>query len=184
MSTLKRRLASRENSKKSTGPVTEAGKRTVARNAIRHGLLSNSTLLTGESDHRFNELLEKLTFQLQPENEWELALVDMMAVSRWRQMRLWGFGKATVMEEILKQESAASPSDRATDVPTQGARAFRSIVDQSSVLQVLNRYETGAYRMFFRSMAVFRDLRAERNLPAIPGQPDLIESGDDISKQS
>jgi hypothetical protein len=38
-------------------------------------------------------------------------MVEIMAIARWRQMRVWGREKANLTPEILKQESAALPGN-------------------------------------------------------------------------
>src|ERR1700735_4741334 len=60
--------ASAANSAKSTGPVTPEGKARSSRNATRHGRLSDSMVLQGESDARFCALLNTLENELQPAN--------------------------------------------------------------------------------------------------------------------
>ena len=155
MSTLKRRLASQANGKLSRGPVTPAGKRNSAANAVHHGMLANSYVLNGEARERFERILDRLDTEFEPETESEQALVDMMAVARWRQMRIWGYERATIAKEIAQQESTA-----ATNAASQGAEAFQNLADNSRSLDLLNRYESFAYRMFMRSQRQFKAIRA------------------------
>ena len=155
MSTLKRRLASQANGKLSRGPVTPDGKRNSAANAVHHGMLANSYVLNGEARERFERILNRLDNEFEPETESEQALVDMMAVARWRQMRIWGYERATIAKEIAQQESTA-----ATNAASQGAEAFQNLADTSRALDLLNRYESFAYRMFMRSQRQFKAIRA------------------------
>ena len=46
--TVKQIKANRRNSKKSTGPITEPGKKNSSRNALKHGLRSKELVLPGE----------------------------------------------------------------------------------------------------------------------------------------
>jgi hypothetical protein len=73
MSTLRRKPASRANGKKSTGPITEEGKRIAFRNALRPGLLAASIVLDGESKDRFRDLLNSRIDELEPADSWESA---------------------------------------------------------------------------------------------------------------
>lgn len=89
MSTTEQRLAAnRANAMLSTGPVTEAGKAVASRNAIRHGLLSTRLLLDDEDPADFETLVSELCRSLGPVGTIELALVERIAVTLWRQRRL------------------------------------------------------------------------------------------------
>src|SRR5580704_12356212 len=79
--------ASAANSANSTGPVTPEGKARSSQNATRHGLLSASMVLHGESDDRFSAYLSVLEDELQPAPGVESSLVETMAVAPWRRMR-------------------------------------------------------------------------------------------------
>ena len=67
---LKKVEANRRNARLSTGPRTEHGKRAVARNAIKHGLLAREVVITagdGEEDlQEFEALLERLWQEYEP----------------------------------------------------------------------------------------------------------------------
>jgi hypothetical protein len=93
----------RENALKSTGPKTPEGKQRSARNATRHRLLARSVVLEGEVLDRFTALLDSLKTLFEPRNCVETALVENMAVARWRQLRLWGMERAGMAEEMQKQ---------------------------------------------------------------------------------
>lgn len=59
MTTERRRLANRENAKKSTGPRSAAGKARASRNAMRHGLSTMAVALEGYED-RIAQIANKL----------------------------------------------------------------------------------------------------------------------------
>src|SRR5437660_9826267 len=87
---LKKVEANRRNARLSTGPRTERGKRAVARNAIKHGLLAREVVITagdGEEDlAEFHALVGSL---------WEYyagvveeSLVQTIATCWWRKARV------------------------------------------------------------------------------------------------
>jgi hypothetical protein len=115
-------------------------------------------------------MTENFHNELQPHNEIEQALIDMMATARWRQMRLWGIERAAITQETL-------------DTPARAALAFRHLADNSRSLDLINRYETANSRLFFRALQRLTSLRAnptaddpgpvERELP--PVGPEVVE---------
>jgi hypothetical protein len=83
-----RRAANRTNALQSTGPRTANGKAIASRNATRHGLLSTKLVLDDEEPGQFDHLLADLQRALHPVGAVELALVERIAVTMWRQRRL------------------------------------------------------------------------------------------------
>jgi hypothetical protein len=49
------------------GPKTANGKRTVSRNALKHGLTSDSPVIPGESHEKWQRHLDGVMHSLQPE---------------------------------------------------------------------------------------------------------------------
>lgn len=145
MSSDARILASRANGKLSRGPVTPAGKRKSAKNSLRHGILAQTIVLDEEDRQPFLNFIAALEHDLKPATEHERALVENMAVSRWRQMRIWGIEKAGLRHEMEKM-------DQTTDAPTRAALAFRSLADTSRCLDLINRYETRFDRQYHRAL--------------------------------
>ena len=76
----------RENGKKG-GVKTEEGKNISKYNALRHGLLSEQSLMANEDGNELLELEKKLRSELKPATEIELLLVDRIASSFWRLRR-------------------------------------------------------------------------------------------------
>ena len=67
MQTLsKKTLANRLNSKKSTGPKSEAGKRKSSLNSIKHGLYGEKIAIIGENIDEINDITERLVKELKP----------------------------------------------------------------------------------------------------------------------
>jgi hypothetical protein len=160
MSTLKQIESNRANSRKSTGPKTPEGKARSSRNATTHGLLAASVVLDGESKTRFYSLLNSLIDELKPVGPCEYALVESMAVARWRQMRLWGFQKAALAEEVRRHQADSTGEGAPADNHVASAIAFRNLGQSSRALDLMHRYETAYFRMFGRSMDRFKQNRA------------------------
>lgn len=80
--------ANRLNAQRSTGPQTEAGKRAVRYNALKHGLLAQASLLPGEDAALFRRLAEEIRAQFEPVGELEQLLVDRITSCAWRLRRV------------------------------------------------------------------------------------------------
>jgi hypothetical protein len=64
MTTPRQRASNREHAKKSTGPITAAGKSVTRLNALKHGLLSREVLLQGENETTLIELGKRMRAHL------------------------------------------------------------------------------------------------------------------------
>jgi hypothetical protein len=84
--------ANRKNALRSTGPKTARGKRTVALNAIKHGLLVREVVITAgegaENLKEFHTLLQGLGKYYAPVGVVEEALVQTIANCWWRKARV------------------------------------------------------------------------------------------------
>ncbi len=155
MATPNQIRANRANALSSTGPKTPEGKKVCAQNSIRHGMLSQTVVLEGESQDRFIDLLTSLQSQLKPRSDAEAAIVETMAIARWKQMRIWGIQKAGFDLEMARLNSSCNiPAARASIV-------FKNLADNSRVLDLQYRYETGYDRQYCRAYAFFLKLRAK-----------------------
>src|SRR5580698_2743392 len=169
MSTERQQQASRTNGSKSHGPVTPDGKATSSRNATTHGMLSATIVLKGESTDRFLGLLAGLLEEFQPQTPFEESLIENMAVSRWRQMRIWGMEKAAMEHEMRRQGAIAHSTalDPAEHAATRAAIAFRTLSDDSRSLELINRYESRYDRQYLRAHRRLLEVR-DRRTPPIP----------------
>ncbi len=83
--------ANRRNARRSTGPKTARGKRTVARNAIKHGFLAREVVITAgdgeESLKDFHRFLGRLWECYEPFGVIEEMLVERIAICWWRLAR-------------------------------------------------------------------------------------------------
>jgi hypothetical protein len=137
--------ANRMNSKRSTGPTTQRGKRTAKYNALTLGLFASHVVIPvcdgDDSETEFQALVSGLHQQFQPEGTFEEWLILKIAHSMWRLRR------ATRCEYGSVRQLAVS-ADHA-DYPKVIADFERQIVILSDAEQQLrnsgtlsqNRYE-------------------------------------------
>jgi hypothetical protein len=96
--------ANRENSHQSTGPKTERGKRTVSRNAIKHGFLAREVVITAgdgeESQEEFHALLESLSVFYEPIGIVEEALAQTIGATFWRKARVIRAGNGEIRGQL------------------------------------------------------------------------------------
>jgi hypothetical protein len=102
VATEKQIAANRQNGKKSSGPRSPAGKATVARNALKHGLLARAALLPNEDRTSFQAFADALLQALQPVGALEALLADEIVNLAWRLQRA-----SRVEAGLLVREQAA-----------------------------------------------------------------------------
>lgn len=88
MASKKQIAANRKNARKSTGPKSRKGKITIRHNALRHGLTSADVVLPDEDEGAFQEILENLVSEHEPEGITEEMLVQRIAAMYWRLLRM------------------------------------------------------------------------------------------------
>jgi hypothetical protein len=138
MSSLEKRVANRQNARKSTGPRTEAGKRRSSRNALSAGFFAYETLIPGDDAHLFVALRKALYRDLQPEGAMEILLVDNVVSASWRLRRLMRVESGLLTRGFRDQDS----------IDERTARAFFREEDS---LQKLTRYESALNRSLYRA---------------------------------
>jgi hypothetical protein len=111
--------ANRRNALRSTGPKTARGKRTVARNAIKHGLLAREIVITAgdgeENLEEFHALVEGLWEYYEPVGVVEESLVQTIAACWWRKARVIRAENGEIRKRLdtIAVDRALRNSDRA-----------------------------------------------------------------------
>lgn len=136
-----RSLTSAENGKKSIGPVSEAGRAIVGRNATRHGIISRESVIAklGESEEEWAALREALWVELAPVGVVETMLADLILASYWRLRRVVVAEGGLIVGRVLtvaRERGAASAAGLAAFDAAQlpSARDVERIVRYQSVL--------------------------------------------------
>jgi len=96
--------ANRRNARRSTGPKTPKGKRTLALNAVKHGLFAKHVLIAAgagkEDKSEFASLLAGLEEHFQPAGLLESLLVETVAACVWRRRRVLRFETTEIKKQI------------------------------------------------------------------------------------
>jgi hypothetical protein len=167
MATLdqKQRVA-RENSKKSTGPRTDAGKQRCAQNPIKHGFASKRVVLTNEDQSAFDQTLAGFREDLKPVGNVEDSLVIKMVNSYWRLSRLWAMETAMMDAAMMSQagEFEATFSPHHPALRAMDAFSFLAL-ENPVALTTLDRYETRFDRCYHKSLDALLKLQRKRNAP-------------------
>jgi hypothetical protein len=167
MRTTKQQEAARENGAQSNGPVTEEGKAISARNNTRHGLLSKTVALVGESDEKFADLFERLIAEHRPATDTEMEVVHTLGMALWRRARIWSAEKATLDKHMLRQESGDGPN-----------RLARAMETAAGSLVTISRQEAAFNRQFAACLRHLDYLKSHRNPDADgPSLNEITQAG-------
>ena len=172
MTTSRKSESARANGAKSRDPTTPEGKLASSQNATQHGIFGRTMVLQCESQHRFEQVLAELKDQVQPRNSAESAYVEMMAIARRRQMRVWAVQKAAVELEMASVETSSMESARIESGNAAGLTpvvfatlAYRTFAD-NSFLDKPHRYETSYDCQFARAQAAIQKMRRQELVDA------------------
>jgi hypothetical protein len=162
--------ANRRNARKSTGPITEAGKAVAKFNALRHGMTAESAVLPYEDHLAYAMLREALLSHYAPANVAEELLVDVVANSYWRLLRARRVETSTMKLGIqaLKQRNGLNPAPSTKD--DDALAVF--FTDANDNMRNQERYHGTIERSYFRAVEALRKvqndrLREERRTTAI-----------------
>ncbi len=138
--------ANRMNAKKG-GVKTGEGKAVSRYNALKHGLLSEQSLIAGEDADALLALEKKLRYELGPATEIELFLVDRIASNIWR------------LKRALSME--------------HGEVICTQLIGASSVglmhgSDIFFRYETMLERGIYKALHELERIQAKRNGEKVP----------------
>jgi hypothetical protein len=150
----------RNNSNKSTGPRTAAGKARSSRNSTIHGLTGKSPILPGEDPADLLDLAAQYCTDLHPEGQVEEDLVERMAIATYRLRRI-----ARIEAGYLDYRARVNP---VPERHNQGgntdplAWVFQLDCTQGNILDRLNRYESRIQRDYSRCLSDLQKLQAAR----------------------
>ena len=179
MATQKQIDANRRNAQKSTGPVTDLGRATAKFNALKHGMTARTAVLPYEDAQSYAELREAFHDTYKPANAVESSLVETVANSYWRLLRIRRVETATFDLGIrgLKRKYGASEKPLAPDDEDQTVAVVLN--DDEDTLLKIERHQTRVERCYFQAIETLRKvqkdrLRQERLTTAQPRQNGFV----------
>ncbi|MEO6809932.1 MAG: hypothetical protein ABI353_12535, partial [Isosphaeraceae bacterium] len=92
--------ANKVNARRSTGPVTEAGKKAARRNAVRHGMSGAGICLTPEDEARRQDRLVAWADSLNPEGEYQLDMLNLAVTNFVRLEGGYRQERAAITEQV------------------------------------------------------------------------------------
>ena len=158
--------ANRLNAQKSTGPRTPEGKAAMRRNPLRHGLSAATVVLFYESEAEFEQFRQDLALDFGPVGAEECALVEQIAILRWRLRR------ASRAEAALVNAEAERRRERLAVDPETSLRVDTSIMFDwlNEGMSALTRYESVIARQLDRAIATLEARQVRRRAREAAGE--------------
>ena len=175
--------ANRENAKKSTGPRTPEGKARVSKNALKHGLLAQDSVIPSEDPAEFDRHLTTYQDTYLPRNCVEKEIVRQIADAAWRMRRLSRIETTAITVAMARrrqhrlrygQESALEGHE--ADLELLGA----SMLDDTKLLNNLGRYDGHLTRRFYRAVELMMKIRREEAKSRRPRPSRQPDNGFDV----
>jgi hypothetical protein len=138
--------ANQANSKLSTGPTSDAGRKTVSANSVKHAFCSKvHTLLPGEEDP-FAEHLQGYVKTYAPVGTPEEDLVRSLADSNWRLKKITTLERALLIRlETAEPEAYEDTLKELRRTATYGNRTQRTIEKTRAALNQMQTARRSAY---------------------------------------
>jgi hypothetical protein len=154
-----RAAINRENSLKSTGPRTEAGKQISSLNALRHGLTSQVVIMPNEYLEAYHRFTESFHNDHKPSGALETQIVQSIADDYWR------LNRAKNMEghlfALFIHEKA--PGIETSNEQVRDALAMANgLREQTKALATLSTHQQRINRTILSNVKLLKELQAER----------------------
>ena len=158
MSSLRQIEANRRNARRSTGPITEDGKKRSRRNAVRHGLTAETVIAALESWDDYEAFEAAIIADYNSETAVERQLVLRLASVLWRLRRATGIETAIF-------DSAAGNAPLLDPKTTLADRYLQLSAMPSFPLDRLTRYESTLWRQARQIISTLESLRWRKREP-------------------
>jgi len=133
----------------------------VAKNAIKHGLLSQEVVIEGEDREGFEAFRESLMADLAPAGELEVVLADRIVAAVWRLRRL-----GRIEREMLEADYGEEPEYGAKRPEQERYRTLGRLVAQDlaeyDTYGKFQRYEAFIERALYKALHELQRCRAAR----------------------
>jgi len=178
MQTLsKKTLANRLNSKKSTGPKSEAGKRRSSLNSIKHGLYGEKIAIIGENIDEINDITERLVKELKPVGINQEIIVSKMVDLAIRLRRI-PLLEAGILNQEMQEYEAEKYKEDVAEVVGGGDKktmmlssnvivrksglSFARDCNSGSAILKLNTIEDKLLSKYFKLLEILKRLQKKK----------------------
>jgi hypothetical protein len=164
MNPAKRARINRENARRSTGPISEAGKQKSAMNGFKHGLTGQRMILQDHEMESYRRLSEALHIDYRPKTEIEAQLVQKIIDCNMR------LNRAAAIDCNLLNIAVAEDTGDAGDSIAAQTRAW---IKQADSLEKLSRYEGRISRQmlqYIRELDRIQGLRKSQQVSEAAGK--------------
>ena len=157
--------ANRANAKKSTGPVTPAGKAASSMNALKHGLTAKALVIPGETAEDFTAFHSSVVDDLAPSGALQEELASRIALLLWRLRRA---AKAETLlmhcNTELEHTLLNNPLYKSTAESWDKLRLSGSWLSHAKTYENIARYETSLERQLRFTLKQYRDEQKRRGV--------------------
>jgi hypothetical protein len=162
MATQRQIDANRRNARKSTGPATDLGKAVAKFNSLKHGMTASTAVLPYEDADSYAQLREAFIDTYKPANAVEASLVETIANSYWRLLRVRRVETAALDMGIrgLKKKYGASEKPLEPEVEDQTIAVVLN--DDEDPLLKIERHQTRIERCYFTAIETLRKVQKDR----------------------
>jgi hypothetical protein len=151
--------ANRRNAQQSTGPRTEAGKKTSSLNALRHGLTSRIVVLPTEDLTAYQSFSAAFLVDLAPETFTERQFAQTIIDTQWRLNRVRALEDGMLALGHYGPESQIDAGHPEIHAALTAAAVFR---EHSQAFVNLSMHEQRLYRILTAASKSLEDLKAQR----------------------
>jgi hypothetical protein len=151
--------ANRRNAQQSTGPRTEAGKKTSSLNALRHGLTSRIVVLPTEDLAAYQTFSAEYLASLAPETFPERQCAQTIIDTQWRLNRVRALEDGMLALGHYGPESDIDPGHPEIHAALTAAAVFRN---NSQAFVNLSMHEQRLYRVLTAASKSLEDMKTAR----------------------
>ena len=152
------------------GPTSKAGKATVSRNALKHGLRA-SRWLSPEEQVDFDSLMQGLYSEYKPETTTEHLMIERIAMGMSKLRRLQRVEDAMYAKARFDVAHPIVPNSRPGNTEMNLDRAMPSI----KTLDTLARYQTALDRQVSKAIGELMIIKDRNKLPASLPSPTTVK---------
>ena len=151
--------SNRRNAQQSTGPRTEAGKKTSSLNALRHGLTSRIVVLPTEDLSAYNRFSEEFLADLAPATFAERQCAQTIIDTQWRLNRVRSIEDSMLGLGHFGPETRIDPGHPEIHAALTAAAVYRG---HSQAFVNLSLHEQRLYRILTAASKSLAEMKAQR----------------------